>query len=203
MENQALIFIPDISGFTKFVTETEIGHSNHIIADLIGIILGSNILGLKVSEIEGDAVLFYFRGTPPKKEEIIQQSKRMFIDFHTNLKVMEKDFTCKCGACTTVSNLTLKFITHYGVCKEVSIHDFNKLIGSDVILAHRLLKNNVPEKEYILLSEKYLQNQQSQIVIQEDWIDIKSNIEILEDFGEISTRYIPLAPLKKLVPEPH
>lgn len=200
MENQALIFIPDISGFTKFVTETEIDHSNHIISDLIGIILNSNMLELKVSEIEGDAVLFYFKGTLPKKEEIIQQSKRMFIDFHTNLKAMESNFVCKCGACTTASNLTLKFIAHYGVCKEVPIHNFTKLIGGDVILAHRLLKNNVPEREYILLSEKYLKSQQSKVIIEEDWVDIKSNIENFENFGEIRTKYIPLSPLRKLIP---
>ena len=65
------------------------------------------------------------------------------------------------------SNLTLKFIAHYGVCKEVPIHNVIKLVGSDVILAHRLLKNNVPEKEYLLLSENYLKGQQSKSTIEE------------------------------------
>jgi len=199
MEDQALIFIPDISGFTKFVTKCEINHTNHIISNLINIILDSNPLELKVSEIEGDAVLFYFKGMPPKKEEIIQQSKRMFIDFHTNLKAMERNFFCKCGSCTTASNLTLKFIVHYGVCKEVPIHNSTKLIGSDVILAHKLLKNNIPEREYILLSEKYLKSQQSKLIIEEDWVDIKSNIENFENFGEIRTKYIPLSPLRRLI----
>lgn len=199
MENHALIFIPDISGFTKFITKCDIDHSNQIISNLINVILNSNMLEFKVSEIEGDAVLFYNNGTPPKAEEIIQQSKRMFIDFHTNLKGMEKDFFCKCRSCMAASDLTLKFIAHYGACKEVFIHKSTKLMGSDVIIAHRLLKNTVPEREYILFSEKYLQKQQSTFVTQENWIDIKSTIEILEDFGEISTEYIPLAPLRKSV----
>jgi hypothetical protein len=200
MENLALIFIPDISGFAKAVKECEIDHCDHIISNLINIILNSNLLELKVSEIEGDAVLFYFKGAPPKTEEIIQQSKRMFIDFHTSLKAMEKDFFCNCGACTTASDLTLKFIVHYGVCKEVPIHNATKLIGSDVIIAHRLLKNNVPEREYILLSEKYLKHQQSELLIDENWVDIKSNVENVEDFGEIRTKYIPLSPLRRLIP---
>jgi len=200
MENQALIFIPDISGFTKFVTKCEIDHTNHIISILINVILDSNPLELKVSEIEGDAILFYSKGAPPNKEEVIQQSKRMFIDFHTNLKAIERDFFCKCGSCRTASNLTLKFIAHYGVCKEVPIHNSTKLIGSDVILAHKLLKNNVPEREYILLSEKYLKSQQSESIIEEDWVDIKSNIENFENFGEIRTKYIPLSPLRRLIP---
>ncbi len=200
MENQALIFIPDISGFTKFVTKCEINHTNHIISNLINIILDSNPLELKLSEIEGDAVLFYSKGTPPKKEEIIRQSKRMFINFNTNLKAMERNFFCKCGSCMTASDLTLKFIAHYGACKEVPIHNSTKLIGSDVILAHRLLKNNVPEREYILFSEKYLKSQQSKLIIEDDWVDIKSNIENFENFGEIRTKYIPLSPLRRLTP---
>ena len=200
MENQALIFIPDISGFTKFITKCNIDHSNQIISNLINVILNSNLLELKVSEIEGDAVLFYSKGTPLTKEEIIQQSKRMFIDFHTNLKAMERNFFCNCGSCSTASDLTIKFVAHYGACKEVPIHNSTKLIGSDVILAHKLLKNNVPESEYILLSEKYLKSQQSKSTIEEDWVDIKSNIENIEDFGEVRTKYIPLSPLKRLIP---
>ena len=63
MENLALIFMPDISGFTKFVTKCSIDHSNRIIANLINVIVNSNVLGLKVAEIEGDAVLFYLKGS--------------------------------------------------------------------------------------------------------------------------------------------
>ncbi len=65
MPDSALIFIPDISGFTRFVTETETRHASHIISELIEAILESNQLDLSVSEIEGDAVLFYRLGRPP------------------------------------------------------------------------------------------------------------------------------------------
>ncbi|MGK2864071.1 MAG: hypothetical protein ACSLE0_19220 [Chitinophagaceae bacterium] len=34
MNNKGLIFIPDISGFTGFVNETDIEHSRHIIQEL-------------------------------------------------------------------------------------------------------------------------------------------------------------------------
>jgi hypothetical protein len=69
----SLIYILDISGFTKFVTETEIDHSTHIIEELLEIIIDSNEINLKVSEIEGDAVLFYRFGEPPTAEEIVKQ----------------------------------------------------------------------------------------------------------------------------------
>ncbi len=80
MENKSLIFIPDISGFTKFVNATEIEHSNIIISSLLENIINRNQLNLKVSEIEGDAVLFYRFGTPPKVKEVIDQARNMFVD---------------------------------------------------------------------------------------------------------------------------
>jgi hypothetical protein len=58
MENKGLLFIPDISGFTRFVNETEIGHSRLIIQELLEILINANEVGLEVSEIEGDAILY-------------------------------------------------------------------------------------------------------------------------------------------------
>ena len=58
MENKGLIFIPDISGFTRFVNEMEIDHSRLIIQELLEILINANQLGLVVSEIEGDAIYF-------------------------------------------------------------------------------------------------------------------------------------------------
>jgi hypothetical protein len=58
MNTKGLIFIPDISGFTRFVNEVEIDHSRHIIQELLEVIINSNKIGLEVSEIEGDAILF-------------------------------------------------------------------------------------------------------------------------------------------------
>ncbi len=34
MQNSGFLYIPDISGFTKFVTQTEIEHSNEIYCKL-------------------------------------------------------------------------------------------------------------------------------------------------------------------------
>ncbi len=202
MESRSLLFIPDVSGFSKFVTETEIQHSNHIISELIEVILNANDMNLTISEIEGDAVLFYRVGAPPKPEEIIRQSKRMFIDFHSYLGVIERDNVCRCGACRTASNLTLKFITHYGEMRVVAIQRFQKLIGRDVILAHSLLKNRIPTREYLLLSEQYLEQRQLDIPEGESWITVEPNVEVVENFGEVSTKYISLTPLRKLVPSP-
>lgn len=201
MVNEALIFIPDISGFTKFITECNLNHSKQIIFNLIDIILESNQIGLELSEIEGDAVLFYLKGKAPERDVLVKQAEKTFIDFHHNLKEMGKNLFCgcKCGGCSTASNLTLKFIIHYGACKEVHYNGFRKLIGSDVILAHRLLKSTVSEREYILFSENYLKLHRPENETEKRWIDYKPHIENIKNFGEIKSEFISLSPLREIL----
>ena len=72
MENKGLLFIPDISGFTRFVNETEIEHSRLIIQELLEILINANQIGLEVSEIEGDAILFYKFGEVAGPGRVVQ-----------------------------------------------------------------------------------------------------------------------------------
>lgn len=147
-----LFFIPDISGFTKFVSETEIGHSQHIIKELLEALVDSNSIGLRVSEFEGDAVLFYRHGAPPPLEDLVAQARRMFVEFHTRLQRNELFRICQCGACRGATGLTLKIVAHLGPASAMRVKDHDKFIGTAVIVAHRLLKNSVAEREYLLLS---------------------------------------------------
>ena len=64
MENRGLLFIPDISGFSRFVNAVEIEHSRFIIQQLLEVLIQANDSGLTISEIEGDAILFYKFGEP-------------------------------------------------------------------------------------------------------------------------------------------
>jgi Protein of unknown function (DUF2652)/Polyketide cyclase / dehydrase and lipid transport len=150
--DKVLFFIPDISGFTRFIAETEIKHSQHIIKDLLETLVDSNSIGLKVSEFEGDAVLFYRTGAPPRLADCIEQARRMFVNFHTSLQRSELSRICQCGACRTASGLTLKIVAHLGPAIPMQVKDHAKFIGPAVIVAHRLLKNSIADHEYLLLS---------------------------------------------------
>jgi hypothetical protein len=79
----------------------------------------------------------------------------MFSNFHRQLMVIERDTVCQCGACQSASNLTLKFVAHYGYIKEIKVARFVKATGVDMIIAHRLLKNDVDSSEYLLITEPY------------------------------------------------
>lgn len=201
MESQALIFIPDISGYTKFITETETKHAKHIIIELLEVVIKADKLKMNVSEIEGDAVLFYRKGDPPKLSELISQAKKMFLDFHTHLKIIQRDNVCQCGACRSAVKLTLKFVSHYGTLEEVTIQNFSKIMGSDVILAHRLLKNNIDDDEYLLITEDYLITQNNSDAGFDGWVKFYEHKESFKNFKEVQIKYVPLSEVKKELPD--
>ena len=149
----ALLFIPDISGFTQFVNDTEINHAQHIIRELLDILIETNEIGLDVSEVEGDAILFYKFGDAPTSSQLNDQVTRMFVAFHQHLKKYDKHRVCNCGACKSANALTLKFIAHRGDVGINKVQGFKKLFGIDVITAHRLLKNDIDRHEYFLLTK--------------------------------------------------
>src|SRR5689334_12850804 len=99
MQNRGLLFIPDISGFTKFVSETEIDHSRQIIQELLEVLINSNEMGLEISEIEGDAILFYKFGEPPQIDQVYKQVEKMFRSFHKSLIAYDQNKYCQCKAC--------------------------------------------------------------------------------------------------------
>jgi len=157
MQNRGLLFIPDISGFTRFVNEVEIEHSRFIIQQLLEVLINSNEAGLEISEIEGDAILFYKFGEPLDLEVLYKQVEKMFRAFHQHLMRYDNRKICQCKACISAINLSLKVITHYGEFSYYTVKNFNKLIGKDVIVAHQLLKNDISQHEYWLVTKDLLQ----------------------------------------------
>ena len=147
-ETNATILIPDISGFTEFMTTTELSHSSHAINFLIDAILqavGEEYEVLR--EIEGDAVLLIKKGPAPSKKEILDMCLKIFNAFHFQRKWMQQYTICPCGACQAIINLTLKFVVHHGPLAEIKVGRFVKQSGTEMIVAHRLLKNSIDNHE--------------------------------------------------------
>ena len=199
MENKGLLFIPDISGFTRFVTEMEIEHSRYIIQELLEVLIDANELGLEVSEVEGDAVLFYKFGSPPSSDEVYRQVEKMFCEFHRHLQAYEYRRFCQCKACATAIQLSLKVITHYGEFTGYAVKNFQKLIGKDVIVAHQLLKNNIEQHEYWLATPNLIGDNPGTF---KQWMKWRPGEKETET-GNIRYHYTQLSELKnEIKPEP-
>jgi len=189
---KALLFIPDISGFTEFVHHTDIKHSGHIISELLEILIDSNNTGLVLAEIEGDALFYYKIEDTLDVSQIKEQICSMYVAFHTHLKRYEYERICQCGACSSAYNLEIKFIVHYGEIDFINIKESSKPYGSNVIQVHRLLKNEIPVSEYALFTKSILD-------LSIDHYE-SSNMIAAYDFGEIEYNYEGLSHLKNDLP---
>ncbi len=152
-----LICIPDISGFTEFMSQTDFELSSKVIPPLLNNIIYSNEIELKISEIEGDAVLFFRTGEPPSFKTLIEQCTNFYTEFYKQILSLQKEYSDTEQAFKIPKILGLKIILHYG--DEIGITPIGKrmkLMGQGVIIAHRLLKNDIPLDEYILISDALL-----------------------------------------------
>jgi uncharacterized protein YndB with AHSA1/START domain len=108
---------------------------------------------MDVSQVEGDAILFI---SGMSTTEVIQAIDSTFVAFHRRLRDMQAVTTCPCAACATIGVLKLKFVVHHGRFSRQRLGTVEQLHGTDVIVAHRLLKNKVPSKEYLLVTDAIL-----------------------------------------------
>mgnify|MGYP003694511501 CR=1 FL=1 len=102
----------------------EIDHSSHIIQELLEILINANSTGLEISEIEGDAILFYKYGDPPDLKTVYDQVEKMFCEFHRHISAYEYRRLCQCKACRAAIDLYAK--GHYALWRvyRVQCKDF-------------------------------------------------------------------------------
>jgi len=144
------ILIPDISGFTNFVTDISLATGQTITQRLIRSLLEKDLLDLELSEIEGDAALLYKFGKKLKPNAILKQYEAMLENFYREQALINKEFKLDL-------KLSLKLIAHYGEFGQYELATFKKLYGIPVIEAHRLLKNAVKSSMYVLITDDLLE----------------------------------------------
>ena len=143
--------IPDISGFTDFVIKSNMFVGKYITESLLKSVMDSNILCLEISEVEGDAILFYKYKNLPTFEETLMQIEKMYNDFQKECKRLELQLAIEIP-------LSLKIIVHYGEFTKYKIGKFEKLYGAPVVEAHKMLKNHIAEyPPYALFSNAFLE----------------------------------------------
>ena len=161
--SEGYLLLADISGYTKFLTGTELEHAQAIIHELTMLVRESLVPPMQFVKVEGDAVFCFADGAVFRDgERFIELIEVCYFDFSNLLLNMTRNTTCRCSACAAIGSLDLKFVCHYGsfvIDTEASGVD---LAGADVILVHRLLKNTVTEstgvKAYALLTDACLQH---------------------------------------------
>jgi len=155
----AVLVLADISGYTSFITnrETSLLHAEQIITALLEAMIDRTEHPLTLNKLEGDAAFFWAESGDDRNaamRDALMQVQALFAAFDQKLaQVGAERANCTCEACANLSGLRIKAFVHCGEVAVKQVRQFEELAGEDVILVHRLMKNHLAEREYVLLSE--------------------------------------------------
>lgn len=185
---RAVLLIADIGGYTNYMAwnRTHLAHAQQTVAQLLESVIDA-AKGLKLAKLEGDAAFFW---APDGNANLLVSDRlwRMRHSFLARRQRIKADIACECASCSQLDSLSLKFVAHEGEVAEQKVKRNVELAGVDVILVHRMLKNQVPVPEYVLMTDP--------VAARLDEAMRGRSMPLTHDFegiGETSTHYIDLA----------
>ncbi len=186
-QQKGYLIITDISGYTAFLTQTELDHSEGIMKSLIKTILEQLKSPFVVSKLEGDAIFAYAPdGCFVQGQTLLEAIENIYCAFAKTLESMNRDTTCTCKACKLISTLDLKFILHHGAFILSEIAGRQELSGPDVILVHNLLKNKINERLEVKAYAFFSQACADTMSLGELAEGMKTHTENYEHLGDVS-----------------
>lgn len=139
----ACLLIADISGYTSYLGGVELDHAQDILADLIETVVSGLRPSFRLAKLEGDAALTYAIADRLDGSLLLDVIERCYFGFRRRRRDVRQATSCECNACIRIPDLNLKFVVHHGAVLPQRVAGREELLGPDVILVHRLLKNDV------------------------------------------------------------
>jgi hypothetical protein len=185
------LVLADISGYTSYLAGVELTHARDILTELLQLIVEHFKPFLSIVKLEGDAVFAHVPKTKIARDEtLLELLESTYLSFRDRVEGIRRRTTCQCNACKAIPTLDLKYILHFGEYMLQNVSGITELVGSDVNLAHRLLKNHVGEvtgwKAYALFTDTGL----TQLNVKLE--NLHEQVESYEHLGEVKTYSLDL-----------
>ena len=181
------LLIADISGYTGYLAAVELDHAQDILADLIGTVVTALRPGFRLAKLEGDAA---FVAAPSDKLDgslLLDTIERCYFGFRRRRRDVRQATSCECNACVRIPDLNLKFVVHHGLAVRHRVAGSEELLGSDVIVVHRLLKNEVVERLGIGAYALFSQAATDAMAIDPAALGMAPLVATYEHIGEVAT----------------
>ena len=182
----AWLAIADISGYTSYLAGVELDHAQDILADLIGTVVTSLRPGFRLAKLEGDAAFVVASGEQLDGSLLFDTVERCYFGFRRRRRDVRQATSCKCNACDRIPDLNLKFVVHHGQVIRQRVAGSEELLGSDVIVVHRLLKNDVAEQWGIGAYVLFTQAAVDAMAINPAALAMVRHVETYEHIGEVA-----------------
>jgi hypothetical protein len=141
------LLIADIGGYTGYVVDSPLAYAEDVLADLTDTVAAHLSPIFRLNKREGDAIFGYALAGELDATLLLAAIDDTYFAFRARVDGIGHATSCDCKACTRLPALDLKFVVHAGEFIRRPGTTGEELTGSDVILAHRLLKNGVSEAQ--------------------------------------------------------
>lgn len=179
------LILADISGYTSFLAAAELEHAQDVLRDLMQAVVGTLRPQFRLAKLEGDAAFCYSVADEIDGSLLLDTVEATFFTFRRRLDSIDRATTCECNACVLIPNLSLKFVVHHGSFVRQRMFGVEELTGTDVVVAHRLLKNSVADRlslrGYALLSDACIAAARLDPIT----LGLTRHVEAFESIGEV------------------
>src|SRR3990172_2418751 len=186
MSEQGFLVISDISGYSTYIKDSELEHARDSLADLLRLLIEHTRSPFAIAKLEGDAVFSYApAGAFLQGQSILELMEGTYVAFRRALELMILNTNCPCNACRNLPKLDLKFFVHFGEYSLQEMGPYKELIGNDVNLLHRLLKNKISETLKLRAYAAYTQAVVDHLQLSAFCKEMLKHSETFADVGEV------------------
>lgn len=186
MAQQGYLVIADITGYTAYLSQSELEHARDSLNSLLTLLVDYTRRPLLISRLEGDAVISYALGEDVHQgATLVELVQNSYLAFRKARELMVVNTSCACRACQNIPNLDLKFFVHYGTFSFQGVEGYNELVGSDVNLIHRLTKNNIVNATGVAAYAAYTGAAADALGLDAPSLEMISHSEWYEHIGDV------------------
>jgi uncharacterized protein YndB with AHSA1/START domain len=151
---------------------------------------------LVISRLEGDAIISYSpEASFLQGQTMVEIIENTYVKFREARQRMQLNTTCTCNACQNIPNLDLKFFVHHGTYVLQDMAGHTELVGNDVNVAFRVLKNHIKEETGVSAYAAYTEAAVEALGIHEFVDEMQEHTEEFPDVGEVKLYVENLEPI--------
>jgi hypothetical protein len=189
------LVIADLTGYTAYLSGSEIEHAPAIAGDLLETIVGRLEPPFRLSKFEGDAAFLFAEDGRADGSLLLDAIEAAYIAFRRRLRSIDQATSCDCNSCRLAPRLDLKVFIHHGAFVHGRIAGRDELAGSDVILVHRLLKGAGAREARGNGFALFTAAAVAALDLQHDALGLQAGREAIEHLGPVDTFTLDLEAL--------
>ena len=181
------LVIADLTGYTKYLSRSEIEHAPVIAGDLLETVVGRLDPPFRLAKFEGDAAFLWVEDGRAEGPLLVDAVEAAYIAFRRRLRSIDQATSCDCQSCRLAPQLDLKLFVHHGEYVVGRIAGRDELAGPDVIVVHRLLKGAVATRTRTMGFALFTEAATTALGLDPAALGLEPGEETIEHLGSVST----------------